>query len=299
MDSGWNANDVPVVHERHADLPMNEPLNPFDQQAANDPGISPLIMLRGVSKSFDGVTTVLEPSDLTVSSGDFISLIGPSGCGKTTLLKLVAGLLKPTAGSIEFAGFAAQVAGRLAYVFQDSTLLPWLTVQDNVALPLRIAGARRDVRLAAVASTLELVGLAHAAGLYPRELSGGMKMRVSIARALTLNPSLLLLDEPFGALDEMSRDRLNEELLRLREVSRWTAMFVTHSVAEAVFLSSRVVVLAPSPGRIANIVPIPLPYPRTAATRSSRQFAELVLTVTRALHAVQAVAPATEAERAT
>jgi len=246
-----------------------------------------LIQLRGVSKTFDGVNTVLAPTDLSVDRGDFISLIGPSGCGKTTLLKLVAGLIKPTSGTIDIVNADVSSTGRLAYVFQDSTLLPWLTVRDNVGLPLRIAGEDRAIRMAAVDATLALVGLSHAAGQYPRELSGGMKMRVSIARALTLDPQLLLLDEPFGALDEMSRDRLNEELLRLREASRWTAMFVTHSVAEAVFLSSRVVVLAPSPGRIATTIPIPLTYPRTSVTRSSADFAELVLEVTRALHAAQ------------
>ncbi len=246
-----------------------------------------IIQLRGVSKTFDGVNTVLAPTDLTVDRGDFVSLIGPSGCGKTTLLKLVAGLIKPTSGSMNFINTESSSTGRLAYVFQDSTLLPWLTVRDNVGLPLRIAGKDRATRDAAVDATLALVGLSQAARQYPRELSGGMKMRVSIARALTLDPQLLLLDEPFGALDEMSRDRLNEELLRLREQSRWTAMFVTHSVAEAVFLSSRVVVLAPSPGRISTTIPIPLAYPRTSLTRGSARFAELVLEVTRALHSVQ------------
>ena len=247
----------------------------------------PLIQLDDVSKTFDGIHTVLSPTGLSVQRGDFVSLIGPSGCGKTTLLKLVAGLIKPTSGTIEFFNPDAASTGRLAYVFQDSTLLPWLTVRDNVGLPLRIAGESRAARNTAVEGTLALVGLSHAAHQYPRELSGGMKMRVSIARALTLDPQLLLLDEPFGALDEMSRDRLNEELLRLREQSRWTAMFVTHSVAEAVFLSSRVAVMAATPGRISTIIPIPLSYPRTASTRGSTHFAELVLEVTRALHAVQ------------
>jgi len=258
------------------------------QEASLEEPMQPLLIeLDNVSKTFDGINTVLSPTRLAVHRSDFVSLIGPSGCGKTTLLKLVAGLIKPTSGTIEFVNADAASNGRLAYVFQDSTLLPWLTVRDNVGLPLRIAGENRAARSVAVEKTLALVGLNHAAHQYPRELSGGMKMRVSIARALTLDPQLLLLDEPFGALDEMSRDRLNEELLRLREQSRWTAMFVTHSVAEAVFLSSRVVVLAASPGRVSTIVPIPLSYPRTATTRSSARFAELVLEVTRALHAVQ------------
>ena len=254
---------------------------------------APLIRLVGVGKTFEGGRQALAPTGLDVHAGDFVALIGPSGCGKTTLLRLVAGLIQPSEGRIEHAGRAgAAVADRLAYVFQDPTLLPWLTVRDNVALPLRIAGQPRTQCLPVVERTLALVGLAQAAGQYPRELSGGMRMRVSIARALTRDPQLLLLDEPFGALDEMTRDRLNEELLRLRGQSRWTAMFVTHSVTEAVFLASRVVVLAASPGRIHDIVPVPLPYPRTAATRGSPAFASLVLEVTRALHAVQAPAGA-------
>ena len=236
-----------------------------------------------MSKSFDGQRGALAPTDLEIRRGDLVGLIGPSGCGKTTLLRLMAGLLQPTTGRIEYGG----AADRLAFVFQDATLLPWLTVRDNVALPLRMAGVSRKASLPVVDRTLALVGLTHAAGQYPRELSGGMKMRTSIARALTRDPELLLLDEPFGALDEMSRDHLNEELLRLREQSLWTAVFVTHSVAEAVFLASRVVVLSASPGQVDAVVPVPLPYPRTAATRGLPEYAALVLEVTRALHAVQ------------
>ncbi|MEM6707596.1 MAG: ABC transporter ATP-binding protein [Pseudomonadota bacterium] len=245
-----------------------------------------LLQLDGVCKSFDGQTQVLNNVDLQIERGDFIALIGPSGCGKSTLLKLVAGLIEPTAGALNFVEEQPPVRDRLAYVFQDATLLPWLSVIDNVAMPLKIAGLERTARLKRAQECIDLVGLSHAADQYPRQLSGGMRMRVSIARALTVEPALLLLDEPFGALDEMTRNTLNEELLRIREQSGWTALFVTHSVVEAVFLASRVVVLAPTPGRIDAVLDIPLAYPRTPATRESEAFGGLVLEVTRALHGV-------------
>jgi len=246
----------------------------------------PLLQIDGVSKSFDGQTRVLDTVELCIGEGDFIALIGPSGCGKSTLLKLVAGLIEPSSGRLTFAPQDPPVRDRLAYVFQDATLLPWLNVIDNVAMPLKIAGVEREERLQRARQCIDLVGLSHAMDQYPRQLSGGMRMRVSIARALTVEPALLLLDEPFGALDEMTRNTLNEELLRIREQSGWTAMFVTHSVVEAVFLASRVVVLAPSPGRIDAVLDIPLDYPRTPETRQSEAFGSLVLDVTRALHGV-------------
>ena len=274
--TGRNADPLAIPRERLDSLDKVD-------NAASAAQEAPLVRLAGVSKSFDGQRGALAPTDLEIRRGDLVGLIGPSGCGKTTLLRLMAGLLQPTTGRIEYGG----AADRLAFVFQDATLLPWLTVRDNVALPLRMAGVSRKASLPVVDRTLALVGLTHAAGQYPRELSGGMKMRTSIARALTRDPELLLLDEPFGALDEMSRDHLNEELLRLREQSLWTAVFVTHSVAEAVFLASRVVVLSASPGQVDAVVPVPLPYPRTAATRGLPEYAALVLEVTRALHAVQ------------
>lgn len=245
---------------------------------------APILNLNAVRKNFDGSRDVLKSLSLEIHEGDFIGLIGPSGCGKSTILKLIADLISPTSGSIDFA--EADLAEHLAYVFQDATLLPWKTVRDNVALPLQIQGIDQDTRYESANRFIDLVGLNHAADLYPRELSGGMKMRVSIARALCTEPRLLLLDEPFGALDEMTRDELNEELLRLREAEGWTAMFVTHSVAEAVFLSSRVVVLKPNPGEIAEIVDIPLPYPRTPETREDPLFTELVVKVTKALRSV-------------
>ncbi len=247
---------------------------------------SSFLSLDNLNKTFDGTTNVLESISLDIQEGDFISLIGPSGCGKSTILKLIAGLITPSAGAINFEQREPPLNERLSYVFQDATLLPWKSVTDNVALPLQIKGIDKPTRLDTAAHFIDLVGLNHAANLYPRELSGGMKMRVSIARALSLEPALLLLDEPFGALDEMTRDTLNEELLRLREATGWTAVFVTHSVSEAVFLSSRVVVLRPDPGEIAKIIEIPLAFPRTAETRQTPEFSNLVIEVTRALRQV-------------
>jgi len=266
---------------------MNTLLSQPDGAAAVAEGAAgPLLEIDGVGKSFDGQTRVLDDVDFSIDAGDFIALIGPSGCGKSTLLKLVAGLIEPSSGALRFAPRDPPVRDRLAYVFQDATLLPWLSVLDNVAMPLKIAGVDRETRSQRARQCIDLVGLSHAIDQYPRQLSGGMRMRVSIARALTVEPTLLLLDEPFGALDEMTRNTLNEELLRIREQSGWTAMFVTHSVVEAVFLASRVVVLAPSPGRIDAVLDIPLDYPRTPETRESEAFGSLVLEVTRALHGV-------------
>lgn len=247
----------------------------------------PQVVLSAVSKSYGGSPSVLQRVDLTIFKEEFVSLIGPSGCGKSTLLKLISGLTSPTSGSITVDGMTP-VQGRetISYIFQDATLLPWRTVTSNVGLGLELERASREARKEKVESLLELVGLTHVARAYPRQLSGGMKMRVSVARALATRPRLLLLDEPFGALDEMTRDRLNEELLRLKTEQNWTAIFVTHSVAEAVFLSNRIIVLAPSPGRIAREIAIHLPFPRTSVTRESPQFESLVTEVSRALRGV-------------
>jgi NitT/TauT family transport system ATP-binding protein len=248
---------------------------------------APQVAMSGVSKRY-GSSTVLQDIDLTITKGEFVSLIGPSGCGKSTLLKLISGLTAASDGSIQVDGMTPVNAREtISYIFQDATLLPWRTVTSNVGLGLELEGVSREVRKQKVQSLLDLVGLAHVARSYPRQLSGGMKMRVSVARALATRPRLLLLDEPFGALDEMTRDRLNEELLRLKTEQNWTAVFVTHSVAEAVFLSTRVIVLAPSPGRIAQKITISLPFPRTSVTRESPQYESLVTEVSRALRGVQ------------
>jgi NitT/TauT family transport system ATP-binding protein len=245
----------------------------------------PEVRLRGVGKRFAGAgAAVLEGIDLVVERGEFVSIIGPSGCGKSTLLKLVAGLAGATSGEIEVNGMTPKNAREMvSFVFQDATLLPWRTVEGNVGLALELEGRTREETAKTVRELLDLVGLVGVEGRYPRELSGGMKMRVSIARALATRPRLLLMDEPFAALDEMTRDRMNEELLRLRGELGWTVLFVTHSVAEAVFLSSRVVVMAPHPGRVAHEVEVGLPYPRTAEVRESAEFDELVRSTSRLL----------------
>jgi NitT/TauT family transport system ATP-binding protein len=238
----------------------------------------PEVLFRNAGKRFLGATTpVLEGIDLTIARGEFVSIIGPSGCGKSTLLKLVAGLTPSTTGEIIVNGTTPAAARKqVSFVFQDATLLPWRTVQSNIELALELEGRTREEKQTTTASLLELVGLSHVARHYPRQLSGGMKMRTSIARALATRPRLLLMDEPFAALDEITRDRMNEELLRLREEQSWTVLFVTHSVAEAVFLASKVIILAPNPGRIAHTIDIDLPYPRTAETRESEAYDQLV-----------------------
>jgi NitT/TauT family transport system ATP-binding protein len=238
----------------------------------------PEVLLTGVSKRFStDEVPVLQGVDLSIERGEFVSIIGPSGCGKSTLLKLVAGLFLPSDGDVAVNGMLPKNARQLvSFVFQDATLLPWRTVERNVALSLELEGRTREETATTVQKLLELVGLSKVGKSYPRQLSGGMKMRVSIARALATRPRLLLMDEPFAALDEMTRDRMNEELLRLRQEQNWTVMFVTHSVAEAVFLSSRIIVLAPHPGRIAHDIAVDLPFPRTAEMRESEEFDVLV-----------------------
>ncbi|HXX18234.1 MAG TPA: ABC transporter ATP-binding protein [Candidatus Acidoferrum sp.] len=237
----------------------------------------PQIEFESVTKSYGTGRLVLQSIDLKILKGEFVSVIGPSGCGKSTVLKLISGLTPPSAGTIRVDGMTPENAREtISFIFQDATLLPWRTVIENVGLGLeleRVATKRRNEK---VASLLQLVGLGDVATAYPRELSGGMKMRASIARALATSPRLLLMDEPFAALDEMTRDRLNEEVLRLRAEQQWTAVFVTHSVAEAVFLSTRIIVLAPHPGRVHAVLPIDLPFPRTAELRELPEFEELV-----------------------
>jgi NitT/TauT family transport system ATP-binding protein len=247
-------------------------------------GAVPQISLNAVTKSFSPDRQIIAPLTLEIRKAEFISLIGPSGCGKSTILKLISGLTLPTTGTIAIDGMTPGNAREtVSFIFQDATLLPWRTVRQNVGLGLELERAPRQRREEKTAALLNLVGLAHVANSYPRELSGGMKMRVSIARALATNPRLLLMDEPFSALDEMSRDHLNEELLRLRDEQNWTAVFVTHSVAEAVFLSTKIVVLAPNPGRIHAIIPVDLPPERSAHLRDSAQFETQVAQTSRRL----------------
>jgi NitT/TauT family transport system ATP-binding protein len=244
----------------------------------------PEVELSGVGKRY-GNHVVLDPLNLSIAKGEFVTLIGPSGCGKSTVLKMMAGLTSPNGGAIRVDGMTPKNARKtISFIFQDATLLPWRTVRQNVGLGLELEGALTSRREEKTATFLELVGLSQVSDAFPRELSGGMKMRVSIARALATSPRLLLMDEPFAALDEMARDRLNEELLRLREEQKWTAVFVTHSVAEAVFLSTRIVVLAPNPGRIHATFPVHLPWPRTADLRTAPAFDSYV---TRASHALR------------
>src|SRR5450755_3340819 len=244
----------------------------------------PQIEFAGVTKSYGTGRLVLQAIDLNIRKGEFVSIIGPSGCGKSTVLKLIAGLTPPSAGTIRVDGMVPQNAREtISFIFQDATLLPWRTVTRNVALGLELEGVGSQSRNETVSSLLQLVGLSEVADAYPRELSGGMKMRASIARALATNPRLLLLDEPFASLDEMSRDRLNEEILRLRGEQKWTAVFVTHSVPEAVFLSDRIVVLAANPGRICATLPVDLPWPRTADLRETPEFEATIALVSHTL----------------
>jgi len=250
--------------------------------------IHPHVLIEGLSKRYGDGPSILHGLDLEVAAGEFVSLIGPSGCGKSTILKLVAGLSPVTKGSLMVGGqVPAAARERMAFIFQEPTLLPWLTVIRNVETLLRIRRMPKDQCQKIAAGMLSLVRLDHVRDHYPRQLSGGMKMRVSIARALSLSPELLLLDEPFGSLDEMTRDHLNEELLDLRRDQNWTALFVTHSVREAVFLSDRIVVLAANPGRIHKVIEVPLVYPRTNQTRDSDAYLRIVSDVSRVLRSVE------------
>jgi NitT/TauT family transport system ATP-binding protein len=243
----------------------------------------PVVSLRGVTKSFEAAgVTALQSIDLDVGPGEFVSLIGPSGCGKSTLLRVVGDLVEPTSGTVVVNGKSARQArrdGDYGIVFQDAVLYDWRTVTKNIALPLELLGWDKARRAERVEELLRLVELKGFGDHHPWQLSGGMQQRVAIARALSFSPALLLMDEPFGALDEMTRERLNGELLRIWEASGATVVFVTHSIAEAVFLSTRVVVMSRRPGRIAALVDVDLPHPRNADTREEPRFFELVTAV--------------------
>jgi NitT/TauT family transport system ATP-binding protein len=236
---------------------------------------SALVALRGVGKTFASGTHALAGLDLEVRAGEFLALLGPSGCGKSTALRIIAGLTKPTDGTVEWppAADAAASESRIGFVFQEPTLMPWATVFDNVLLPLRLGRAPAGEAAARVEAALARVGLQEFGRAFPRELSGGMRMRVSIARALVVEPALLLLDEPFAALDEITRFRLNNDLLTLWQALRITIVFVTHSVFESVYLASRIVVMAARPGRVFGELAIDPPYPRDQNFRMSAEYA--------------------------
>jgi NitT/TauT family transport system ATP-binding protein len=235
----------------------------------------PVVRLRGVEQRFTGGVTALAALDLDVRPGEWLSLLGPSGCGKSTALRLIAGLAKPTAGSIERrlpGAHGAGDIGDIGFVFQEPTLMPWATVEGNVALPLQLLAMPRAEIRARVGELIERVGLAGFERARPRELSGGMKMRVSIARALAATPRLLLLDEPFAALDEITRTRLNDDLLALWRAQGLTVVYVTHSVWESVYLSTRIAILSARPGRVVDEVKVDAPDARGAEFRSSAAY---------------------------
>ena len=250
------------------------------QSGIGVPSGESLIAIDRVGKVYGNGTVALEDISFDVHDGQFVSLVGPSGCGKSTLLRMVAGLGPITTGQILVEGLpptkARQEKGDTAFVFQDANLMPWRTAIGNVELPLELRGESKSVRREAAAAALETVGLGDAMKSYPRELSGGMRMRVSLARALAARPRLLLMDEPFGALDEITRQRLNAELLRLCAMANWTVVFVTHNVFEAVYLSTRILVMSARPGRIVAEVPVNLPHPRVPEIRTDPEYTRIV-----------------------
>ena len=250
-------------------------------------GSRPLVSIRGVSKQFANGTIAVRDVNLDLARGEFVSLLGPSGCGKSTLLRMISGLGEPSRGTIDWPTSPHDATGHaepdLGFVFQEPTLMPWATTLKNVMLPLTLKGLDRREAEAKSTEMLGLVGLKGFEGSYPRELSGGMKMRVSIARALVTKPAILLMDEPFAALDEITRHRLNDDLLKLWWEQRFTAVFVTHSVFESVYLSQRIVVMAARPGRIMADLSVDAPHPRDDGFRTSAQYGDLCRMASEAL----------------
>ena len=249
-----------------------------------------LLSLSQVGKTFSNGTVALQDMSMDITQGSFVSLLGPSGCGKSTALKIIAGLGNMTTGTLNWPNAKVDRMGRpdheISFVFQEPTLMLWATVFDNVWLPLRLKGINKKAALTAVNEALDMVGLAAFAGSYPRELSGGMKMRVSIARALVTRPKLLLMDEPFAALDEITRSKLNDDLLTLWQQLNWTVIFVTHSVFESAYLSNRIVVMASRPGRVVADIDIDAPYPRRGDDfRNSTEYNAYCSQTSVALHA--------------
>jgi NitT/TauT family transport system ATP-binding protein len=247
--------------------------------AAGAAQMRPLVSIHNVSKQFANGTLAIRGVDLDLRDGEFVSLLGPSGCGKSTLLRIIAGLGSPSAGTVEWPTAPHSASGEpepdLGFVFQDPTLMPWSNTLKNVMLPMTLAGVAKTDAEARAAEMLALVGLKGFEKSYPRELSGGMKMRVSIARALVIRPKILLMDEPFAALDEITRHKLNDDLLALWWQNRFTAVFVTHSVFESVYLSQRIVVMAARPGRVMADLRSEAPYPRDGLFRTSAEYAHL------------------------
>jgi NitT/TauT family transport system ATP-binding protein len=269
--------------------------SPPATSAASRPGSAPptgapIVSLRGVGRTFANGTVALKDLSFDVAAGSFVSLLGPSGCGKSTALRIIAGLGEPTEGEVDWA--RPDDRQEIGFVFQEPTLMPWATVFGNVWLPLRLRGVSRGDASQPVSEALRMVGLEEFARSYPRELSGGMRMRVSIARALVTSPRLLLMDEPFAALDEITRFKLNNELLALWREHGWTVIFVTHSVFESVYLSERILVMTARPGRVAHDLAIDAPYPRTDAFRTSADYAARCRQVSEALEEAMAAGPA-------
>ena len=273
---------------------MSAVFQPFEERAdgqQNAENAASVIDIRGLSLTFetnDGPVQALSNIDLDVKRGDFVSFIGPSGCGKTTLLRVIADLEQPTGGSISINGVSpeeARQARAYGYVFQAAALYPWRTIARNVALPLEIMGLPRAERERRIADNLALVNLSGFEKKYPWQLSGGMQQRASIARALAVEPELLLMDEPFGALDEIVRDHLNEQLLKLWAKTQKTVVFVTHSIPEAVFLSTKIVVMSPRPGRVTDIIDCGFPRDRTLDIRETPEFLEVAARVRNGLRA--------------
>ena len=262
------------------------------------PAAPPALLLTDVQRRFAGGVQALAGVSLAVAPGEFVALLGPSGCGKSTVLRLVAGLDQPDAGHVQAPALRPEGANTTAFVFQEPTLMPWASVFDNVFLPLRLAGQRREAASALVRQVLARVGLGEFERAYPAQLSGGMKMRASIARALVTRPQVLLMDEPFAALDDITRQRLNADLLQWWQQQGMTALFVTHSVGEAVFLSQRVLVMAARPGRVVADVRIAEPYPRGPGFRHSPAYAEACRSLGQALEAASDASDAAAAAAA-
>jgi NitT/TauT family transport system ATP-binding protein len=246
-----------------------------------------LVALAHVRKAFANGTVALEDLTMDVREGEFLSLLGPSGCGKSTALRLIAGLAEVSSGTIAWPSGGSSRSD-IGFVFQEPTLMPWANVFENVRLPLKLKGMSKKAAEPKIRETLALVGLADFAHVYPRELSGGMKMRVSIARALVTEPKLLLMDEPFAALDEITRFKLNDDLLRLKEARNVTVVFVTHSVYESVYLSTRIIVMASRPGRVVEEIAVDAPYPRNEDFRATALYTETCKATSQALHGAMA-----------